>query len=201
MPLGEHEPSRSTWVHSWLFVGFVLLILLALCVVFCGSLFVFLSFFFYLRRVRRYQRGNQKPYIEEEQTTQWPKEKVQKDKQRSTKHTYTKDRVTQTPLKTEGELRCSGMVSSSYHCIFRFFYTLLLITPLISSTFLPCIRRKNRDSGVYYLETYYLMNLDLFQMAHSNRIHLHKEVSAKADINIDLAFKSLIEKLIVKVRF
>jgi hypothetical protein len=26
-------------------------------------------------------------YIEEEQTTQWPKEKVQKDKQRSTKHT------------------------------------------------------------------------------------------------------------------
>ena len=29
------------------------------------------------------------PYIEEEQTTQWPKEKVQKDKQRSTKHTHT----------------------------------------------------------------------------------------------------------------
>jgi hypothetical protein len=38
-----------------------------------------------------------KPYIEEEQKTQWPKEKVQKDKQRSTKHTHkTKDRVTQT---------------------------------------------------------------------------------------------------------
>jgi hypothetical protein len=38
-------------------------------------------------------RGNQKPYIEKEQTTQWPKEKVQKDKQRSTKHAYkTKDR-------------------------------------------------------------------------------------------------------------
>jgi hypothetical protein len=35
----------------------------------------------------------------EEQTTQWPKEKVQKDKQRFTKHTYkTKDRVTRTPL-------------------------------------------------------------------------------------------------------
>ena len=32
----------------------------------------------------------------------------------STKHTYkTKDRVTRTPLKTRGELRCSGMVSSS----------------------------------------------------------------------------------------
>jgi hypothetical protein len=39
--------------------------------------------------------GNQNPYIEEEQTTQWPKEKVQNDKQRSTKQTYlTKDRVT-----------------------------------------------------------------------------------------------------------
>ena len=48
----------------------------------------------FIRRVCRYQRGNQNPYIEEEQTTQWPKEKVQKDKQRSTKHTYqTKDRV------------------------------------------------------------------------------------------------------------
>jgi hypothetical protein len=66
-----------------------------------------------LRRVWRYQRGNQNPYIEEEQTTQWPKEKVQKAKQRSTKHTYkTKDRVTRIPLKTGGELRCSGRVSS-----------------------------------------------------------------------------------------
>jgi hypothetical protein len=27
--------------------------------------------------VRRYQRGNYNPYIEEEQTTQWPKEKGQ----------------------------------------------------------------------------------------------------------------------------
>jgi hypothetical protein len=38
-----------------------------------------------VRRVWRYQRDNQNPYIEEDQTTQWPKEKVQKDKQRSTK--------------------------------------------------------------------------------------------------------------------
>ena len=52
------------------------------------------------RRVWRYQRGNQNPYIEEERTTQWPKEKVQKDKERPTKHTYkTKDRVTRNPLK------------------------------------------------------------------------------------------------------
>jgi hypothetical protein len=46
-------------------------------------------------------KGNTSPYIEEKQTTQWLKEKIQKDKQRSTKHTYkTKDRVTRTPLKT-----------------------------------------------------------------------------------------------------
>ena len=50
--------------------------------------------------------GNQNPHIEEEQTTQWPKEKVQKEKQRSTKHTHkTKDRVTRTALKPGGELR------------------------------------------------------------------------------------------------
>jgi hypothetical protein len=50
----------------------------------------------------RYQRSNQNPYIEEEQTTQWPIEKKQKNKQLSTKHTYkTKDR---TSLKTGGEL-------------------------------------------------------------------------------------------------
>ena len=40
-----------------------------------------------------------------------PKEKVQKDKQLSTKHTHkTKDRVTRTPLKTGGELMYSGRV-------------------------------------------------------------------------------------------
>ena len=32
----------------------------------------------FLRTVWRYQRGNKNPYIEE-QTTQWAKEKVQKD--------------------------------------------------------------------------------------------------------------------------
>ena len=66
------------------------------------------------RRVWRYQRGNQNSYIEEEQTTQWPKEKIQKDKQRSTKHTHkTKGRVTRTLLKNWGELRCFGRESSS----------------------------------------------------------------------------------------
>ena len=67
-----------------------------------------------IRRVWRYQIGNQNPHIEEVQTIQWPKEKIQKSKQRSTKHTHkTKDRVTWTPLKTGGELTCSGRVSSS----------------------------------------------------------------------------------------
>jgi hypothetical protein len=57
----------------------------------------------YIRRVWGYS----------EQTTQ-TKEKVQRDKQRSTKHTHkTEDRVTRTPFKTGVELRCSGRVSSS----------------------------------------------------------------------------------------
>ena len=52
--------------------------------------------------------------MEEEHTTQWPKEKLQNDKQRSTKHAYTtKDRLTRTPVKTGGELRRFGRVSSS----------------------------------------------------------------------------------------
>ena len=39
----------------------------------------------------------------EEQTTQWSKQKVKKDQQRSTKHTHkSKDRVMRTPLKTGG---------------------------------------------------------------------------------------------------
>jgi len=49
--------------------------------------------------------------MEEGQTTQWSKEKVQKDKQRSTKHTHkTKDRVTRTPPKTGGELMRCGRI-------------------------------------------------------------------------------------------
>ena len=36
---------------------------------------VMFSFAVFLRRVCKYQRGNQNPYIEEEQTTQWLKKK------------------------------------------------------------------------------------------------------------------------------
>jgi hypothetical protein len=69
---------------------------------------------FNVRRVWRHQRVNHNPYIAEGQTTQCPKEKGQKDKQRSTKYCSTqktKDRVTRTPLKTGGR-RCSGRASS-----------------------------------------------------------------------------------------
>ena len=66
------------------------------------------------KRLKIPKGGNQNPYIEEEQTTQWPKEKVHRDKQRSTKHAHkTKDQVTRTPLKTWSELRCFVRVSSS----------------------------------------------------------------------------------------
>ena len=45
------------------------------------------------------------------------KEKVQKDKQRSTKHTYqSKDRVTRITQKTGNELVCSGRVIISSSC-------------------------------------------------------------------------------------
>ena len=54
-------------------------------------------------------KGNQNPHIEEGQTTQWPKEKAQTDKQRSTNITHkTKDGVTRTTLKPG----CSGRVSA-----------------------------------------------------------------------------------------
>jgi hypothetical protein len=46
-------------------------------------------------------KGAINPYIKEEQTKQWPKEKAQKDKQRPTKHTHkTKDQVTRPPFIT-----------------------------------------------------------------------------------------------------
>jgi hypothetical protein len=56
----------------------------------------------------------------EEQTIQWPKDKNrqyngQKIKDKRTINIYhkTKDRAIRTPLKTGGELKCSGSVGSS----------------------------------------------------------------------------------------
>ena len=51
-----------------------------------------------IRRVWRYQIGNDNPLIEEEQAMEWPKEKGHNDNQGYIKYT-TKDQVTQTPLK------------------------------------------------------------------------------------------------------
>jgi hypothetical protein len=71
-----------------------------------------------LRNVWRYHRGNYNPQIAEEQKTKWPKENVQKNKQRSTKHAHkTKVRVTRTPLNPGGEFRCSE--KSGKHNIFH----------------------------------------------------------------------------------
>jgi hypothetical protein len=43
-------------------------------------------------------KGYHNPYIDEEQTTQWPKEKEHMNRQRSTKHTQkTKDRIPRIP--------------------------------------------------------------------------------------------------------
>jgi len=51
--------------------------------------------------VCRYQMGNQNPQAEEGQTTQWPKKKRQRDKQRSTKHYKENERSSNTnPTKT-----------------------------------------------------------------------------------------------------
>ena len=74
--------------------------------------------------VWRYQRVNRNPYIEEEQTTQWPKENVQKDKQRSTKHTYkTKDRVTRTPLKMFRKIYSNFLFQYTHLAITTMTYT------------------------------------------------------------------------------
>ena len=54
----------------------------------------------WLKKNLKISKRQSEYHIEEEQTTQWPKEKVQRDKQRSKKHTYkTIDGVTQTPLQ------------------------------------------------------------------------------------------------------
>jgi hypothetical protein len=65
--------------------------------------------------IRKVWRYNQKPQIGEWQTTQWPREKGQNDKQRSTKHgTENKWSGNTNLTKTWGELRCSGRVISSW---------------------------------------------------------------------------------------
>jgi hypothetical protein len=55
----------------------------------------------HIQKSLKIPKGQSESYtsIEEEQTTQWPKGKVQKDKKRSTKYTHkTKNRVIRTKL-------------------------------------------------------------------------------------------------------
>ena len=106
-------------------------------------------------RIWLYHRGNQNPYIEEEQATLWPKEKVQiRDKQRFTKHTHkTKDRVTRTPLKIVVELRFTGRVSSS--CSTSGTCRANIVTnPVISHE-----RGKDREVFIYCLERWDVINM------------------------------------------
>jgi hypothetical protein len=52
-------------------------------------------------RIWRYQRGNQNPYIEEEQNIQWPKKKYKRTNNDLQNITHkTKDHVTRTTLNT-----------------------------------------------------------------------------------------------------
>ena len=82
------------------------------------------------------------------QTTQWPKEKVKNDKQRSTIHTYkTKDRVTRTQLKSGGELRCSGRINSS--CSTSYTCRVNLATNPVNSHELGKDREVFMTSGTY----------------------------------------------------
>jgi hypothetical protein len=61
-----------------------------------------------------YTKGVIRIRISKDRQHNGQKENVQKDKQRSTKHTHkAKDRVTRTPLKIGGELRSSERVGSS----------------------------------------------------------------------------------------
>jgi hypothetical protein len=71
-----------------------------------------------------------------EQATRWPKEKVQKDKQRSTKHTHkTKDRVTRTPLKSK-KRSCNQLQSRGH------FHNALQVTDTV------LIKHNPGDNGV-----------------------------------------------------
>jgi biopolymer transport protein ExbB/TolQ len=88
---------------------------------FCRSLFVLLYFFFWPLRCLFFfdlrlliKRSKQKPY-KEEQTTQWSKEKVQKDKQGSTKHTYkTKEKQTTQWSKEKVQKDKQGSTKHTY---------------------------------------------------------------------------------------
>ena len=76
------------------------------------------------------------------------KEKGEKDKQPFTKHSHTtKDRVTRTPFKTLGELRCSGKGSIS--CTTSGIRRVILVTNPVISYELGKNREVFTTSGTY----------------------------------------------------
>ena len=110
----------SKWIVSIKFISFEIFLFILHHSIVCKTLRIRRAWLRLLcsnhksKKSLKIPKGHQNPDIEEEQTAQWPKEKGQKNKERSTKHRYkTKDRVTRTPLKPGGELRCSGRVGSS----------------------------------------------------------------------------------------
>ena len=89
----------------------------------------------------------------------WPNEKVQKDKQRSIKHTYkTKDRVTRTPLKTGGELRCSGRASSSRSTSGTRRVNLVYLEHSRDTAHLVINNNTNESTHVLYLLSFYMFS-------------------------------------------
>ena len=134
----------------------------------------------FLRRIQRYQRGKQNPYTEEEQTTQWPRGKVQKDKQRSTKHTHkTKDRATRSPLKTES---CSERLSSSCStsCTRR---VNLVTNPVISHEW-----GKDREVLTTSRTYPWLLWLNNWMYIDWLVIYIHRVYVQNVDINVRILF-------------
>jgi hypothetical protein len=97
----------------------------------------------------------------EGQTIQWSKEKGQKGKQRSTKHTHkTEDRVTRTLLKTGSKLGCSGRVGSS--CSTRYFYSWIFIVLYIAHWNTVHRIKKECDSTVMVSFKFFLFAFSFF---------------------------------------
>ena len=75
---------------------------------------IFISIIGSIKKSLKIPKGQSESVYRRRTDNTMAKRKRTKDKQRSTKHTHkTKDRVTRTPLRTEGEPRCSGRASSS----------------------------------------------------------------------------------------
>jgi len=79
MKFSEHDACLESPSLMWSF--WIVLLMFIVNYQTCG----FTELMVLLKRVWRYQRGNQNPSIAEGQTTQWPQEKAQKDKQRPKK--------------------------------------------------------------------------------------------------------------------